>query len=126
VKRSVVATLVLLLPLALTLPHTVRKERARAKHVAESTTPVYWPHDANAALLSAMRARIPRHATIAFRGDRPLYVQSGWVRWVAFVLAPRRVLDGRDADWVVVVGHRPSSGAGRRAWRFGDDWLVER
>ena len=74
-------------------------------------------------LLEAMARRIPRDATIAFRGDRPLYLQSGWVRWVAFTLAPRRVVEGNDADWLVVVGGRRPHGD---ATRYGRAWLVRR
>jgi hypothetical protein len=88
------------------------------------TPPVNWPHDANVPLLAAMAKRIPRDATIAFRGDRPLYVQSGWVRWVAFTLAPRRIVDGDTADWIVVVGRKPAASLGT-AQRYGRAWLVQ-
>jgi hypothetical protein len=125
VNRSVVATVLLLVPLALTLPSTIRHEHARARDVPALQPPVHWPHDANVPLLAAMRARIPEDATIAFEGDRPLYLESGWVRWVAFVLAPRRVVTGEDGDWLVVVGgERPD--VGRHVRRYGRDWLVER
>jgi hypothetical protein len=126
VNRTVVAAvIVLLVPVVVTLPSTLRHERAHAHHVAALTPPVYWPRDANVPLLAAMRARIPPDGTIAFRGDRPLYLQSGWVRWVAFTLAPRRIVEGRDADWIVVVGRKPQAQRGR-AERYGRAWLVRR
>jgi hypothetical protein len=125
VNRTVVAaTVVLLVPVVITLPRTLIHERRHAHHVAALTAPVNWPHDTNVPLLAAMQKRIPFDAAIAFRGDRPLYLQSGWVRWVAFVLAPRRVVEGNDADWVVVVGRKPTlAGA---AVRYGRAWLVQR
>jgi hypothetical protein len=125
VNRSVAAAaVVLLVPVLATLPRTLIHERRHAQHVAALAPPVYWPRDTNVPLLAAMQRRIPLDATIAFRGDRPLYLQSGWVRWVAFVLAPRRVVDGNDADWVVVVGRKPNlTGA---ASRYGRAWLVQR
>jgi len=38
------------------------------------------------------------------------------------------VVEGRDARWIVVVDRTPREAKvrGRRAWRFGDDWLVAR
>ena len=122
-RAKVAAAVVLLVPVVVTLPRTLLHERRHAHHVAALTPPVNWPHDANVPLLEAMAKRIPRDATIAFRGDRPLYLQSGWVRWVAFTLAPRRIVEGSDADWIVVVGHKPRGG---NATRYGRDWLVRR
>jgi hypothetical protein len=124
VNRTALAAAVLLVPVVVTLPSTLWHEHKHAHHVAFATPPVHWPHDANPALLAAMQRKIPLDATIAFRGDRPLYLQSGWVRWVAFVLAPRRIVEGNDADWVVVVG-RPATLTGV-AWHYGRDRLVER
>ena len=54
--------------------------------------------------------------------------QTGWIRWVGFVIAPRLVDAGARARWAVLVDRTPRE-AGvrpRRAWRFGRDWLVER
>jgi hypothetical protein len=125
VNRTVVAAaVVLLVPVVVTLPFTLVRERRHAHHVAALTPPVNWPRDANVPLLAAMAKRIPPDATIAFRGDRPHYVQSGWVRWVAFTLAPRRVVAGNDADWVVVVGRKPTLAGDAR--KYGRAWLVER
>jgi hypothetical protein len=125
VNRTVVAAAVILLvPVVVTLPLTLIHERRHAHHVAALTPPVDWPRDANVPLLAAMDRRIPPDATIAFRGDRPHYVQSGWVRWVAFTLAPRRVVAGNDADWVVVVGRKPTLSGDVR--KYGRAWLVER
>lgn len=121
-RTVVAAAVVLLVPVVVTLPRTLIHERRHAHQVAALAPPVYWPHDANLPLLEAMAKRIPPDATIAFRGDRPLYLQSGWVRWVAFTLAPRRIVEGGDADWIVVVGRKPRGDA----TQYGRDWLVRR
>ena len=123
-RTVVAAALVLLVPVVVTLPLTLVHERRHAHHVAALTPPLHWPLDANVPLLAAMARRIPPGATIAFRGVRPMYVESGWVRWVAFTLAPRQVVGGDDADWVVVVGRKPAlAGAAKR---YGRAWLVKR
>jgi hypothetical protein len=122
-RRAVAAAVVLLVPVVVTLPTMLLHERRHAHHVDALTPPVNWPHDANVPLLAAMAKRIPEDATIAFRGDRPLYVQSGWVRWVAFTLAPRQIVEGENADWIVVVGRKPPASLGT-AERFGRAWLV--
>lgn len=122
-RAKVAAAVVLLVPVVVTLPRTLIHERRHAHHVSAFTPPVFWPQDANVPLLEAMAKRIPLDATIAFRGDRPLYLQSGWVRWAAFTLAPRQIVEGNDADWIVIVGHKPRGG---NATRYGRDWLVRR
>jgi hypothetical protein len=119
-RVTLAAAVVLLVPVVVSLPWTLIHERRHAHRVAADVPPVFWPHDANLPLLRAMERRIPPTATIAFRGDRPLYLQSGWVRWVAFTVAPRRVVEGKTADWIVVVGHR----APGHATRYGRAWLV--
>jgi hypothetical protein len=59
---------------------------------------------------------------------RRIFLQTGWIRWFAFAIAPRLVDEGTDASWVVVVGQTPREAQVdiRRAWRFGRDWLVQR
>ena len=146
-SRVFLVTAILVLPVALTLPRTLRHERrvidrsfALTPVEAEVVPPIHWPAYENVSLLLGIRRLVPRGASISFipggrwtrerspAEARRIYVQSGWVRWVAFVVAPRIVVPGRDAPWVVLVDQSPAD-AGlhpRRAWRFDRDWLVRR
>jgi hypothetical protein len=137
VWRSLAAGAVLAVPVAVTLGSTVRKdvdavrEHSRLSAVqAEVVPPFPFAGYRNVPLLLGMRRLVPADANIAFVPREPpdIYLQTGWVRWAAFVLAPRLVVEGRDAPWLVVVHRTPRAAKihGRRAWRFGDDWLVER
>jgi hypothetical protein len=127
---------VLAVPAAVTLGSTVRKdvdairEHSRLSAVqAEVVPPFPFAGYRNVPLLLGVRRLVPDDARIAFVSREPVdvYLQTGWVRWAAFVLAPRVVVEG-DAPWLVVVHRTPRAAKihGRRAWRFGDDWLVER
>ena len=135
--RSLAAGAVLAVPVAVTLGSTVRKdvdairEHSRLSAVqAEVVPPFPFAGYRNVPLLLGVRRLVPEDANIAFvpRESPDIYLQTGWVRWAAFVLAPRLVVEGRDAPWLVVVHRTPRAAKvhGRRAWRFGDDWLVER
>ena len=146
-RRALVAIPVLALPIALTLPATLRHETHAIRRSfrltpveAEVAPPHRWPAYRNVPLLVGARRLVPGDATIAFipggrwtkartpAEARRIYVQTGWVRWAAFVLAPRVVVEGTDAPWAVLVDQSPER-AGirpRRAWRFGNDWLVQR
>jgi hypothetical protein len=137
VWRSLAAGAVLAVPVAVTLGSTVRKdvdairEHSRLSAVeAEVVPPFPFAGYRNVPLLFAVRRLVPEDGNIAFVPREPpeIYLQTGWVRWAAFVLAPRLVVEGRDAPWLVVVHRTPRAAKvhGRRAWRFGDDWLVER
>jgi hypothetical protein len=140
VWRSFVAGWILILPVALTLGSTVRKDshairdqRRLTAVQAEVVPPYRFPGYANVPLLLGIRRLVPPDGRLAFavRGGgaaRRIYVQTGWVRWLAFVVAPRRVVAGPGSPWVVVVGRSPGEAGirGRRAWRFGRDWLVQR
>jgi hypothetical protein len=137
VWRSLAAGAVLAVPVALTLGSTARKdvdairEHSRLSAVeAEVVPPFPFAGYSNVPLLLGVRRLVPPEGRIAFFPREPagIYLQTGWVRWAAFVLAPRVVVDGRDAPWLVVVHRTPRAAnvRGRRAWRFGNDWLVER
>jgi hypothetical protein len=137
VWRSLAAGAVLAVPVALTLGSTVRKDvdAIREHHrlgsvEAEVAPPFPFAGYSNVPLLLGMRQVVPEDANISFVAREPedVYLQTGWIRWAAFVLAPRAVVEGTDAAWVVVVHRTPRAANvhGRRAWRFGDDWLVER
>jgi len=146
-RRALLAVPVLVLPIALTLADTLHDEKRAIDRYfgltpieAEVDPPLRWPEYENVELLLAIRRLVPADATISFLPGgrwsetrtaaeaRSIYLQSGWVRWVAFVIAPRIVVPGTDASWTVLVDQSPSE-AGvqfRRAWRFGSDWLVQR
>jgi hypothetical protein len=110
------------------------REHSRLTEVeAEVDPPFPFAGYRNVPLLLGMLRLVPDDASIAFapRGGAPArrdYVRTGWVRWAAFVVAARPIVAGPAAPWAVVVGRSPREAgiASRRAWRFGDDWLVER
>ena len=129
---------VLVVPVALTLPSTVRKDvdairehRRIGRVEAEVVPPFPFAGFRNVPLLLGIRQRVPEDASIAFvppggAAARRIYVQTGWVRWAAFSIAPRLVVSGARAPWVVLVGRTPGEAGvhARRAWRYGDDWLL--
>lgn len=132
--RMLLAAAVLIVPLAYSLPSTIRHERAQARAQQHLTSyerafvpPIHWrDFTPNVRLLAALRTRVPPDATIAFRPGGTLYLESGWLRWEAFVVAPRRISDTQDAPWIVLLGETPQH-AGlhpTQAWRYGKDWLV--
>ena len=138
--RLLVASAVLAFPVALTLGSTVRddvdaiREHSRLSAVeANVVAPFGFGASRNVPLLLGIRRIVPADASVSFLprgGDaaRRIIVQTGGIRWVGFVIAPRLVDAGADARWAVLVGRSPRE-AGirpRRAWRFGRDWLVER
>jgi hypothetical protein len=140
VWRLLVAAWVLALPVALTLGSTVRddvdaiREHSRLTAVEANVVPPFgFGASRNVPLLRGIRRIVPAHARVSFlpRGGnaaRRIFIQTGWIRWVGFVIAPRLVTAGPGARWVVLVDRSPAD-AGlqpRRAWRFGRDWLVER
>ena len=138
--RSLAAGVVLAIPVALTLGSTVHKDVAAIREHSELSAVeagVVPPYDygasENVPLLLGIRRHVPRDASVSFipRGGRAgqrLFIATGWIRWVGFVIAPRLVDAGTRSSWVVLVGRTPQSAGIRphHAWRFGRDWLVER
>jgi hypothetical protein len=128
------AAAVLLVPLVYSLPSTIRHERAQARDQQKLTSyerayvpPIHWrDFTPNVHLLAGMHEHVPPDATIAFRPGGVLYLESGWLRWEAFVLAPRRISETQDAEWIVLLGETPSAAHlnPTQAWRYGKDWLV--
>ena len=138
--RSLAAGAVLAVPVALTLGSTVRhdvdaiREHSTLSAVEANVVPPFgFGASRNVPLLLGIRRLVPEDASVSVlpRGGgeaRRIFVQTGWIRWVAFVIAPRLVDAGPGARWAVLVDRSPRN-AGiqpRRAWRFGRDWLVER
>jgi hypothetical protein len=140
VWRSLAAAVVLAIPVAVTLGSTVRndvaaiRDHSRLTPVEANVVPPYdYGASQNVPLLLGIRRHVPADARVSFipRGglaEQRLFIATGWIRWVGFVIAPRLVDAGVRSPWVVLV-HRTPRGAGirpQRAWRFGRDWLVER
>ena len=138
--RSLAAAVVLAIPVALTLGSTVRndveaiREHSELSAVEANIVPPYdYGASENVPLLVGIRRHVPDDASVSFipRGglaEQRLFVATGWIRWVGFVIAPRLVDAGVRSPWAVLV-HRTPRSAGirpRRAWRFGRDWLVAR
>ncbi len=72
----------------------------------------------NVPLLRGIRRIVPADARVSFLprgGDaaRRDFIQTGWIRWVAFVIAPRLVAAGPGARWAVA--RRPVSRRRRSA-----------
>jgi hypothetical protein len=139
-NRTVVAGAVLLIPVALTLGSTVRKdvdairEHSRLTAIEADVVPPFgFGASRNVPLLLGIRRLVPEDARVSFLPSggaeaRRNFVRTGWIRWVAFVIAPRLVDAGAGARWVVLVDRSPRAAEirPRRAWRFGRDWLLER
>ena len=140
IDRSVLAAVLLAIPVAVTLGSTVRKDVDAIRDHSELTAveanfvpPYDYGASQNVPLLLGIRRHVPGDARVSFlpRGgpaEQRLFIATGWIRWVGFAIAPRLVDEGVRSPWVVLV-HRTPKSAGirpRRAWRFGADWLVER
>ena len=138
--RSLAAGAVIAVPIALTVGTTIRhdvdavREHSKLGSVQANVVPPFgFGASRNVPLLLGIRRLVPEDASISFlpRGGadaRRIFVETGWIRWVAFVIAPRLVDAGASAPWAVLVDRTPRSAglAPRKAWRFGRDWLVER
>ena len=138
--RSLVAAAVLVVPVALTIGSTVRddahaiRDHSRLTAVEANVVPPFsFGASRNVPLLLGIRRIVPAHASVSFlpRGGaaaRRIFIETGWIRWVGFVIAPRLVDAGAGARWVVLVDRTPSEARIRalRSWRFGRDWLLER
>jgi hypothetical protein len=127
--RSLLVVGVLVVPIALTTPSFVRSERSDA--AASSRAPVYsdpppfsW-RQSNPALIAGIVEHVPAHESVSVV-NAPL--ETGWIRWLAYSIAPRQLTGDGPAHWTIVFRKTPAQ-AGlhpAHAWRYGDDWLVER
>lgn len=138
--RVGLAAFVLLVPVVMTAPTAFRADYNIARtfyKVRGSVEPrPAFLLQRNQRLVNAALARIPSGepyswAAVSKKGvtDVPLgYGFSFGTVWAQFELAPRVAVTGDPTRWVLVLHGSPRA-AGvvpRHAWRFGDDWLVER
>lgn len=130
--RCLLAVAVLVVPVAIVAPGFVRGERNRAE--ADSSLsqyartyapppPFHW-RQSNERLLAGIVAHVPSHASVAVAGGK---LDTGWTRWLAYVIAPRQ-LTNVPTRWTIVFAETPREAQLRpaHAWRYGRDWLVER
>jgi hypothetical protein len=129
-----VAAAILVVPVALTIGSTVRhdlnavREHARLDEARAGVVPPFaFAGYRNVPLLRGIRRHVPADAGIGFVAGEPagIYLRTGWIRWLAFAVAPRLVVNDPRARWLVYV-HRPPPAGAAHVWRFGDDRLVER
>jgi hypothetical protein len=133
-RRELLLVAVLALPVLIRLPSTLHHEGIEVRqnrHVDMRTAEVGAPflrgpyHQAGrfeeARFLLAARRIVPEDARVGFVADP----NQTWIRWAAWGLAPRLVLPGANAPWLILRDSSPS-GLGRIVLRVGDYVLVRR
>ncbi len=126
--RSLLIAGVLVVPIALATPRFIRVERHNAAagqgaSLYSTPRPFRW-HKANPDLLAGIVEHVPARDSVSIaNGD----LETGWLRWLAYVIAPRQLVEV-PAHWTIVFDETPAQ-AGlhpAHAWAYGKDWLVER
>ena len=129
-----VAAALLAVPIALTIHSTVRRdvdairEHSKLTPVQANVAPPFaFPGYGNVPLLLGIRRHVPPDASIGFVSREPadIYLRTGWIRWLAFAVAPRLVVNDPHARWVVYARRQPPATV-EHVWRYGDVRLVER
>ncbi len=126
--RWVLVVAVCVVPIALAAPRYVRAERSDAAASARASVysrppPFKW-RKSNPALLAGIVDHVPAHESVSIVNATP---ETGWIRWLAYSIAPRQLARGR-TNWTIVFDETPVQ-AGlhpAHAWKYRDDWLVER
>jgi hypothetical protein len=123
--RWLLVVAVLVVPIALATPRYVRAERSDV--AASARASLYSPPlkfgQANPALIAGIVDHVPAHESVSVVNGA---LATGWVRWLAYSIAPRQLTDG-PAHWTIVFTETPTQ-AGLKpthAWRYGQDWVVE-
>jgi hypothetical protein len=132
-RRELLAVAVLALPLVLKLPGTLRHEATEVRqnrHVDSSTAEIAAPFLRSGIrsplrleevrFLIAVRRVVPADAEIGFVANPG----QRWVRWAAWGLAPRLVVQGADRQWVML-RDQPGDRLGRTVVRVGRFRLVQ-
>lgn len=120
--RRLLAIAIIVLPVALVAPGYVKREVKWANgHRSVYAPPPQIKY--NERLTEGVVAHVPSHASVAVVGAD---LTMAWTRWVAFVIAPRQLTNGR-AQWTMVFGETPRQAhlQPTRSWRYGADWLVK-
>lgn len=141
--RQALALAVLLVPVAVSAPGRAasladgtRRDAGRGDGEAGLAAPRAATEGRNLKLLFAAEERIPWGSDYGIvRGELPAdataregRARAYGIAWMQYRLAPRVAKLGADAPWVLVFDSTPEQAgiSPRRAWRFGDDWLLER
>lgn len=125
--RWLLVVAVLVVPVALGTPRFVRMERSDAAASAGASpystpSPFRW-RLANPRLLAGIVEHVPAHESVSIVNAD---LETGWIRWLAYSIAPRQVTEG-PAHWTIVFGETPGQAglSQTHAWRYRHDWLVE-
>ena len=141
-ERPRVALAAFLVPVSLTAPPTVVQHLKNAEqdfeHGPARAALFASPAAArgrNLPLLRAAQTLIPPTSVYGIVRRRPANspaherrARSSGIVWMQFQLAPRIADRGDEAQWILIFDSSPRREgiAVRRAWRFGEDWLVRR
>jgi hypothetical protein len=126
--RWTLVVAVCVVPIAFGASKFVRLERSAAaasarRSVYADPPPFRW-RKINPALLAGIVDHVPAHESVSV-ANAPL--ETGWMRWLAYSIAPRQLTDG-PANWTIVFDETPEQ-AGlhpAHAWKYRNDWVVER
>ncbi len=126
--RVLLVVAVCLVPIVLAAPKYVRLERSDAAasaraSVYSSPPPFKWTKS-NRRLIAGIVDHVPAHASVTL-ANAPF--TAGWMRWLAYSIAPRQLVDG-PAKWTLVFDETPAQAKlyPAHAWRYRNDWLVEK
>ena len=144
-RHGAVAVAILLVPVLVWAPDTLDRDHFVYDHnrkLGPSRAAVDLPRgkerDArNLPLIRAAERTIPSGAEYQWVTGGP-YLHLGPSRyhqayvlatdWAQYYLAPRVAVDSSQAPWALVLGAAPADVGlhPRHAWRYGQDWLVQR
>lgn len=126
--RWLLVAAVLVVPLALETPRFVRAERnfaaASSRKSPLAPPPPFRWRLVKPKVIAGIVEHVPAHDSISIVGAN---LETGLIRWLAYAIAPRQLLDV-PAHWTIVFRETPAQ-AGlhpAHAWKYGAVWLVER
>ena len=144
-RHGALAVAALLVPVLAWAPDTLDRDRFQYQHnrklgparAAVDLPPGKERKARNLQLIRAAAQAIPAGAAYQWvtggryrhLGDSRYHQQYVLATdWAQYYLAPRVAVESSSAPWALVLGATPASVGvrARRAWRYGQDWLVER